>query len=492
MSKWLTADFKTLHQALREGKVSSVELVNAYYAQTEAIDDSIKGYISLSRESALQTAESVDNDITSGAKLPYLAGIPIALKDNLCVKGDVTTCASQFLKDFVAPYTATAVQRLIDSRMPLLGKTNLDEFAMGSSTENSSFQTTSNPWDTNRVPGGSSGGSAAVVASFQAPSSLGSDTGGSIRQPAAFCGITGLKPSYGRVSRYGLVAFASSLDQIGPFTRTVEDAARLLSVIAGHDPADSTSSQQREPQDFASTLDQSISGLKIGVPSILLGKMIAPNVKETVLEALSVLTDLGASWEEVNFDSIEHAVSTYYILAPAEASANLARFDGVRYTSRDESATNLQDMYRQSRGQGFGSEVQRRIILGTYVLSSGYYDAYYLKALKVRSKIKKEFNKLFSQYDAMITPTTPTVAFQKGDHASNPLEMYLSDIATIPANMAGLPGLSIPAGHSQGLPVGLQILGQQFDESTILRIGHQFQKQTQHHFERPNLNGGLV
>lgn len=488
MSTWLTASFQELHDGLRSGEIRSMDLVTAYFEQSDAVDGDIQGYLCQTRELALETAASVDADLKAGKELPYLAGIPIALKDNLCVKNTVTTCASQFLKDFVAPYTATAVQRLIDARMPILGKTNLDEFAMGSSTENSSFQVTSNPWDTNRVPGGSSGGSAAVVASCQAPASLGSDTGGSIRQPAAFCGVTGLKPTYGRVSRYGLVAFASSLDQIGPFTRSAKDAAHLLSVISGHDPLDSTSSTVDSP-DFAKDLEKPISGLKIGVPRTLLGKLIAPNVRDKILSALAVLTDLGATWEEVDFGLFEHAVSTYYILAPAEASANLARFDGVRYTSRDMDAPSLQDMYQQSRGKGFGAEVQRRIILGTYVLSSGYYDAYYLKALKVRSKIKKGFQAFFKKYDVMLTPTTPTIAFHKGDHASNPLEMYLSDIVTIPANMAGLPGLSIPAGFSEGMPVGLQLLGKPFDESLILRVGHHFQQHTTHHTAAPPLTG---
>lgn len=491
MSQWLTASLAELHKALRSGDVTSTELVNVHFNQTDAIDSSVKGYLTLSKESALKTAADVDADLKAGKDLPYLAGIPIALKDNLSVKNGITTCGSQFLKNFEAPYTATSVQRLIDERMPLMGKANLDEFAMGSSTENSSFHTTSNPWDLDRVPGGSSGGSAAVVASYQVPVSLGSDTGGSIRQPAAFCGITGLKPTYGRVSRYGLVAFASSLDQIGPFARSAEDAAAVLNVISGQDPADSTSSAEPVP-DFTANLTQSIEGLKIGVPSVLLGKMVSPNVRETVLSALAVLTDLGATWEEVDFDLFDYAVSTYYILAPAEASANLARFDGVRYTSRDMNAPNLVEMYKNSRGEGFGPEVQRRIILGTYVLSSGYYDAYYLKAQKVRTKIKAGFTDFFKKYDVMITPTTPTVAFKKGDHASNPLEMYLADIATIPANMAGLPGLSVPAGLADDMPVGLQILGKPFDEETILRVGHQFQQKTTHHTQRPPLEGGLV
>ena len=491
MSHWINASLATLHDALRSGEITSSRLVQEHFEQTDRVESDVQGYLTQTRESALETAEKVDDDLKAGRPLPYLAGIPIALKDNLCVKDGRTTCGSQFLKDFISPYTATSVQRIIEERMPIMGKTNLDEFSMGSSTENSSFHTSSNPWDLSRVPGGSSGGSAAVVASYQAPVSLGSDTGGSIRQPAAFCGITGLKPTYGRVSRYGLIAFASSLDQVGPFGRSVEDVAQLLSVISGHDPSDSTSSLEPVP-DFVSQLDQPISGLKIGVPASLLSEIVAPDIRNTVLSALKVLEGLGATWETIDFGLFDHAVSTYYILAPAEASANLARFDGVRFTSRDMSAQNLRDMYFNSRGEGFGPEVKQRIILGTYVLSSGYYDAYYKKAQLVRSKIKAGFSKFFERFDVMITPTTPTAAFKKGDYAHSPLEMYLADIATIPANMAGLPGLSIPAGFSEGLPVGLQILGKAFDESTIMRVGHQFQKATEHHKAKPPIKGGLV
>jgi len=399
----------------------------------------------------------------------------MAIKDNIHIAGFPTTCASQILKGFVAPFDATVTTRLRDHHVVMMGKTNMDEFAMGSSTENSSFHTSLNPWDTSRVPGGSSGGSAAAVAAGQAILSLGSDTGGSIRQPAAFCGVVGLKPTYGRVSRYGLVAFASSLDQIGPFSRTVEDSALVLEAISGHDPKDATSASVAVPS-FFSNLNADVKGLRIGVPSELFGSEIEPGVKQRVVEALDQLKAQGATWEEFSMPSLKAAVSIYYIIAPAEASANLARFDGVSYGHRDMDADHLRDMYRQSRGQGFGSEVKRRIIIGTYVLSSGYYDAYYTKAQKLRALIVQEFAQAFQRYDVVVTPTSPSTAFKLGDHASNPLAMYLADIATIPVNMAGLPAISVPCGLDDGMPVGLQIVGPAFGEQRILDVAYAYQK----------------
>ena len=475
-----------LHQSLQNRSLTSIAILDAYYAQIERTEPIVKACLASLKESAYQKAAQVDALYDKGDELPLLAGLPIAIKDNICMQGTRTTCASKILENFVAPYNATVMDKLNNHLMIPVVKTNLDEFAMGSSTENSAFQVTTNPWDVTRAPGGSSGGSAAAVAAQQALFSLGSDTGGSIRQPASFCGVVGIKPTYGRVSRYGLVAFASSLDQIGPFSRTVEEGAHLLEALCGHDPMDATSSQNPVPA-FSEQLSGGIRGLKIGVPQELLGDAIAPEVKHSIVEALDLLKQQGATWELMSMASFEAALPTYYILAPAEASANLSRFDGVRYGHRAEGVTSLKQMYKKSRGEGFGPEVLRRIILGTFVLSSGYYDAYYLKAQKARTFIQEDFKKAFSKYDVLITPTAPTPAFKLGENTENPLAMYLADIATIPVNLAGLPAMSIPCGFSNGLPIGLQIISKPFDETTMLNVGHTYQTITTHHQKRPSL-----
>ncbi len=445
----------------------------------------IKAYLDIFNDEALAAADQVDRLYDKGDPLPPLAGIPIAIKDNICMKGKKTTCASKMLENFVSPYDATVIKKLAAHHLIPVGKTNMDEFAMGSSTENSAFFPTRNPWDESCVPGGSSGGSAAAVAAGEAILSIGSDTGGSIRQPASFCGLVGMKPTYGRVSRFGLVAFASSLDQIGPITRTVEDSAHLLNAICGYDSLDATSSDQAIP-DFAASLNNPIQGRKLGVPRHLFDLIENAAIKESLVNALDVLKSDGVTWEFVDINAFDYAVATYYIVAPAEASANLSRFDGVRYGHRAQGVENLAQMYKQTRGQGFGPEVKRRIILGTYALSSGYYDAYYLKAQKARTLVKEEFNRLFAKYDAIVTPTTPTLPFKFGEHANNPLAMYLSDISTIPINLAGLPAISVPCGFSEGLPMGLQLIGKPYDESTLLNIAHQYQSQTNHHLTFPS------
>lgn len=475
-----------LHSLLRARQITCTSLLQEHVDRINRFDPTIRAYLSLRTEKAFEEAALIDRALDRGEDLPFLAGIPVAVKDNICMRGEITTCSSRILENFVAPYDATAISKMKEHHLIVLGKTNMDEFAMGSSTENSAFFTTENPWKTECVPGGSSGGSAAAVAAGEAVLALGSDTGGSIRQPASFCGISGLKPTYGRVSRYGLVAFASSLDQIGPFARSVEDIAHFMNVISGHDPADSTSAE-KPAHDFTKALRKDIKGLKIGVPRPMLSGHTEENVRQALVAALDRLKENGASWEVVDFDSFEHAVSIYYIIAPAEASSNLARFDGVRYGFRASDTPSLREMYHKTRGQGFGPEVQRRIILGTYVLSSGYYDAYYLKAQKVRTLIRRDFERLFQTYDAIISPTSPSVAFKRGEHSDDPMAMYLADIATIPANMAGLPAMSIPAGFGNGLPIGMQIVGPAFGEDVVLQIGHAFQQITDWHHQFPVL-----
>ncbi|MBT5954488.1 Asp-tRNA(Asn)/Glu-tRNA(Gln) amidotransferase subunit GatA [bacterium] len=494
--------FKTAiesHKAIQNGDITAVSLAEETFKTIDSSDKSIKGFLSLMKEQALETAQEVDDKVKNGETLPTLAGVPIAVKDNMNVLGTKTTCGSNYLKNFESPYDATVITKLKQNKLVMVGKTNMDEFAMGSSTENSAFFSTKNPWDLTRAPGGSSGGSAAVVGAGQLPLSLGSDTGGSIRQPASFCGICGLKPTYGRVSRYGLVAFASSLDQIGPFTRTAEDAAHLMNVISGHDPMDATSLQDhvalgstkqknlssQAVEDFTSNLNNDINGLKIGVPKELLGDAIDSGVKEKIQDMLSWFEKQGATWEEISIDSFNYAIPAYYILAPAEASSNLARYDGVRYGHREGNESSLRDMYKNARGNGFGAEVKRRIVLGTYVLSSGYYDAYYIKAQKVRTVIKQEFEQTFAKYDIVLTPTSPTPPFKLGENVDDPLAMYLSDIATASANLAGCPALSIPCGFSDGLPVGAQFIGPNFSESKLLNIAHIYQQSTGFHKETP-------
>lgn len=478
---------KDLHSKLKNREVTSVSLVQESLAKFKTTESTLHSSLSVLSESALEQAETIDKAYDAGEELPVLAGIPIGIKDNINIRGAKTTCASKMLENFVAPFSATAIHKLESQKAIAVAKLNLDEFAMGSSTENSAFGPSRNPWNTAYVPGGSSGGSAAAVAAGIVPASLGSDTGGSIRQPAAFCGIVGLKPTYGRISRYGLVAFASSLDQIGPFTRTVEDTAIMLNALCGHDPHDATSAQLPVP-DFTAALKKDVKGLRFAVPKELLDDRISDDIKHAMMTALDQLKAAGASYDIISMKSFDLSIATYYIIAPAEASANLARYDGIRYTSRHANSKNLKELYTKTRGEFFGTEVKRRIILGTFALSSGYYDAYYLKAQKARTLIKQEFAELFTKYDAIITPTTPTPAFKFGDH-EDPQSMYLADLATIPGNMAGIPGLSIPSGFSsKGLPLGFQIYGKAFDEETVLTIGHAFQSMTNYHLQTPELS----
>ncbi len=458
---------------LHKKEISARELVEAALARIDEVDGEVKAFVTLISDKALAAASTVDARRLNGEEMPALAGIPMALKDNLCTKGVLTTCSSEILHNFIPPYDATVVEQLHNAGAIMVGKTNMDEFAMGSSTENSALFTTRNPWDTKRVPGGSSGGSAAAVAAGEVLFSLGSDTGGSIRQPAAFCGVVGFKPTYGRVSRYGLVAFASSLDQIGPFAADVRDCALVMNIIAAHDRRDSTSAPIETP-DYTAGLNGDVKGLKIGVPREYFTEGIDRSVKSTVQRAIEVLVSQGAEAEETSLPHTEYGIPVYYLIAPAEASSNLARYDGVQYGMRAET-DNLMDMYKKTRSQGFGQEVKRRIMLGTYALSSGYYDAYYLKALKVRTLIKQDFDRAFEKFDIIVTPTTPNVAFKVGE-VEDPLTMYMNDICTIPVNMAGLPALSMPCGFVDGLPVGLQLIGKPFDEGNVLRTAYAYEQ----------------
>ncbi|NBJ69379.1 MULTISPECIES: Asp-tRNA(Asn)/Glu-tRNA(Gln) amidotransferase subunit GatA [Clostridia] len=478
---------KQLEEKLHNGEITVEELVNTSYGRIHEVDDQVHAFLTLDEEKARTKAKELDKE---SDKTAALFGIPSGIKDNIVTKSLRTTCASQFLDNFHDPlYNATVVNKLNQQKAVTIGKLNMDEFAMGSSNENSSYEPTRNPWNTDYVPGGSSGGSAAAVAAGEVLFALGSDTGGSIRQPAAFCGVVGLKPTYGRVSRFGLVAFASSLDQIGPITRTVEDNARVLEVISGHDVMDSTSADVEVPT-YTKALTNDVKGLKIAVPKEYLSEGVTPEVKETVMQALKVYESLGATWEEVSLPHSKYAVATYYLLSSSEASANLARFDGVRYGVRSENAENMIDMFKKSRSEGFGEEVKRRIMLGTFALSSGYYDAYYKKAQKVRTLIKQDFDQIFQDYDVVIGPTTPTPAFKVGEKVDDPLTMYANDILTIPVNLAGVPGISVPCGFSgAGLPIGLQIIGKHFDEATVYRAAHAYEQATDHHKQRPQLGG---
>ena len=472
---------------LTDGQVSSAEIMRAHIDRVRDVDERIGAFISLDEQDALAQATASDERRRSGAPLGSLDGIPVAIKDVLAVRGQPLGCASRMLKGFVSPYDAHVVEQLRRQGAIVWGRLNMDEFAMGSSTENSAAQVTSNPWDLERVPGGSSGGSAASVAALETPLALGSDTGGSVRQPASFCGVVGLKPTYGRVSRYGLVAFASSLDQVGPVARSVDDVALLLGAIAGHDGRDSTSVDQAVP-DYVREAIPADRKWKLGVPKEYFGAGIDPEVKAAVDQAIEFYSRAGCEVSEVSLPHTEVAVATYYIIATAEASSNLARYDGVRYGHRAARAEDGVDLYFQSRAEGFGPEVKRRIILGTYVLSSGYYDAYYLRAQKVRTLIRQDFLNAFEKVDALLTPTSPIPAFRKGERTSDPLEMYLCDIYTIGANLAGIPGLSIPCGFTQGgLPIGMQILGRPFGERKILSLGKQFEIEHGFAERRPNL-----
>ncbi|HHH40811.1 MAG TPA: Asp-tRNA(Asn)/Glu-tRNA(Gln) amidotransferase subunit GatA [Chloroflexi bacterium] len=476
----------TIHEArwlLDAGEISAVELTQAVLDRILEVDNEIRAYLTLTPEVALERARAADAGATGRSPL---RGIPLAVKDVLCTAGVPTTCGSRMLEDFVPPYDATAVARLKEAGAIILGKTNTDEFAMGSSTENSAFFPTHNPWDPDRVPGGSSGGSAAAVAAGMCLGALGTDTGGSVRQPAAFCGVVGLKPTYGRVSRYGLVAFASSLDQVGVLAKDVTDAAILLGVIAGHDPLDSTSVDAPVP-DYTSALTGDIRGMRVGVPKEYFIEGMQAEVEEAVRAALEKLAGLGAEVVEVSLPHTDYALPTYYLIAPAEASANLARYDGVRYGLRVQGA-DLETTYEATRGQGFGPEVKRRIMLGTYVLSAGYYDAYYLKAQKVRTLIKQDFDRAFERVDVIVAPTSPTTAFRIGEKVDDPLQMYLSDVFTLSVNLAGICGISLPCGFDrQGLPIGLQVMGPAFGEETVLRVAHAYEQATEWHKRGPPL-----
>ena len=478
---------------LWRGEISAVDLTQALIDRIVAIDNQVRAYLTLTPELALDQARAADERLAAARRtgddaLPPLLGVPLAIKDVLCTEGIPTTCGSRILDGFLPPYDATAVARLKTAGCVLLGKTNTDEFAMGSSTENSAYFTTRNPWDPSRVPGGSSGGSAAAVAAGEALGALGSDTGGSVRQPAALCGIVGLKPTYGRVSRYGLVAFASSLDQVGTLTRTASDAALLLGVIAGHDPCDSTSADLPVP-DYLTALTPGIAGLRVGVPGEYYRPGMEPGVEAAVRQALTQLEALGATVEEVSLPHTEYALPVYYLIAPAEASANLARYDGVKYGYSAPESRELWDLYRRTRGEGFGAEVKRRIMLGTYALSAGYYDAYYLKAQQVRTLIRQDFERALQRVDVLVVPTSPSVAFPIGARVDDPLQMYLSDIFTLSLNLAGLCGVSLPCGFSDGLPVGMQVLGRAFDEATVLRVAHAYEQATPWHTCKPSLRG---
>ncbi len=487
MASMIDATTEELLGKLNSGEISSRELTTAYLDRIEAVDSRVKAFVHVDRNKVIADAEAIDAKRKQGAKVGKLAGLPVAVKDVLCTKGEPTTCCSKMLKNFIAPYDAHVITRLREADAVMIGRTNMDEFAMGSSTENSAFQTTCNPWDLERAPGGSSGGSAAAVSAGMAPLSLGSDTGGSIRQPASFCGVVGMKPTYGRVSRYGLVAFASSLDQVGPFGNDVYGTALLSEVLCGHDSRDSTSVDLPTP-DLTTNLQQPLKGLRIGIAREHFAEGLNSEVEATVRKSLDVYKSLGAEIREISLPHSKYAVAAYYIIAPSEASSNLARYDGVHYGHRAESFENMIDMYSSSRGEGFGSEVKRRIMLGTYALSAGYYDAYYLKALKVRRLIREDFDKAFQDVDLIASPASPDPAFKIGEMADDPLAMYLSDIYTISANLAGLPGISIPAGFSSsGLPIGLQLQAPAFEEERLLRAARMFEKETDWHLKRPKL-----
>jgi aspartyl-tRNA(Asn)/glutamyl-tRNA(Gln) amidotransferase subunit A len=467
-----------LQEKIKNKELTIKEINEAYIKRIEEKEPEVEAFITTLTEEGKVQAEKIQNRIDKGEKLGDLAGIPIGIKDIICTKGVKTTCASKMLENFVAPYDATVMEKINNEEMIDLGKLNMDEFAMGGSTEYSYFKKTKNPWNLNRVPGGSSGGSAAAVAANMVPWALGTDTGGSIRQPASFCGVVGLKPTYGLVSRYGVVAFASSLDQVGVFTKDVQDCAILLNVISGHDEKDTTSVDIGK-KDYTKSLQKDIKGLKIGIPREFYGEGINPEVKKSLQQAIERYKSIGAEVEEFSLDVAQYSLATYYIIACAEASSNLGRFDGIRYTYRAKDCKNLKEIYRRSRSEAFGEEVKRRIILGTYVLSSGYYDAYYKKAQKVRTLVMNEFNKAFEKYDIIVTPTSPTVAFEFNSKSNNPLEMYLADICTVSVNIAGLPGMSIPCGvDSEGMPIGMQIIGKKFDEETIIKAGYAFEQET--------------
>ena len=480
-----------LQEKLVKKELTITEITKAYVDRINEKEKDVEAFVTTLTEEALNKAQDIEQKVNSGEIKGEFAGIPIGIKDNICTKGIKTTCSSKMLENFVSPYDATVMEKLNSENLINLGKLNMDEFAMGGSTETSYFKKTKNPWNLNKVPGGSSGGSAAAVAANMVPWALGSDTGGSIRQPSAFCGVVGLKPTYGLVSRYGLVAFASSLDQIGPITKDVTDSAMLLNLITGHDEKDTTSVDLPK-KDYVKALTGDIKGLKIGVPKEFFGEGINEEVKAKLSEAIEKYKELGAEIEEFSLDIAKYALATYYIIACAEASSNLGRFDGIRYTYRTKEFKNLKEIYKKSRSEGFGAEVKRRIILGTYVLSSGYYDAYYKKAQQVRTLVSNEFSKAFEKYDVILTPTSPTVAFDIGAKSDNPLEMYLADICTVSVNIAGLPGISIPCGvDSEGMPIGMQLIGNKFQEETILNAAFAIEKEIKFRENfKPEFKGG--
>lgn len=481
-----------LKEKLAKKEITIYDITKSYVDRINQKEKEVKAFTNTYLDEALEKANILEEKVENGEeRTPYM-GIPIGIKDNICTKDKKTTCSSKMLENFVSPYDATVMQKINHENMITLGKLNMDEFAMGASTEYSAFKKTSNPWNLNKVPGGSSGGSAAAVAANMVPWALGSDTGGSIRQPASFCGVVGLKPTYGLVSRYGLVAFASSLDQIGPITKDVEDSALLLNIISGHDPKDTTSAPI-EKKDYTKALVNDVKGLRIGIPREYFGQGINEEVKKALENAMETYRKLGATVEECSIDVAEYALATYYIIACAEASSNLGRFDGIRYGYRTKNFDNLKDLYRNSRSEGFGKEVKRRIILGTYVLSSGYYEAYYKKAQEVRTLVKKQFDEAFAKYDVLLTPTSPTVAFDIGTRSNNPLEMYLADICTVSVNIAGLPGISIPCGvDTEGMPIGMQLIGNSFAEETILRAAYTFEQNTKFREKyQPEFKGGV-
>lgn len=472
-----------LASMLQAGEISSVELTKHYLARIAELDGELNSFITVDSDGALRSAAAADNDRVAG-KSSVLAGVPLVHKDIFCTKDLLTTCGSHMLENFRAPYDATVVARLKDAGMVMLGKANMDEFAMGSSNENSYFGSVANPWNTDCVPGGSSGGSAAAVAARLTPIATGTDTGGSIRQPAAFCGVTGIKPTYGRVSRYGMIAFASSLDQAGPIARTAEDCALVLEHMAGVDPRDSTSSDRAVPN-YTATLNDSLKGLRIGVPKEYFGSGIDDSVATAIQQGIKEFEKLGAEIVSVSLPNQSLCIPAYYVVAPAEASSNLSRFDGVRFGYRCDNPVDLEDLYKRSRGEGFGAEVKRRIMIGTYALSAGYYDAYYLKAQKVRRLISDDFTSAFKSVDLVVGPATPTPAFEKGAKSDDPIAMYLNDLFTVSANLSGMPGMSIPCGQHDGLPIGLQLIGNYFDEARLLNAAHVFQQATDWHLQKP-------
>lgn len=474
-----------LHEKLKRKEVSSVEVTKEVLNRIGEVEERIRAFVTITRDEALKDAEEADRRFSSGKDITPLTGIPVSIKDIFCTKGIKTTCASRILEGFIPPYDATVVKKLKGSGVVIVGKNNMDEFAMGSSTENSAFHITKNPWDLERIPGGSSGGSAASVAAGEAYASVGTDTGGSIRQPASLCGVVGMKPTYGRVSRYGMIAFASSLDQGGPITKDVKDCAILLNAIAGYDPLDSTSINQPVP-DYLKAIEGGVRGLKIGIPKEYFVEGMDSEVEKVVTDAADALEKEGAVIEDISLPHTEYAVAAYYLVATAEASSNLARYDGVRYGYRSSLAGGLMDMYCTTRDEGFGAEVKRRIMLGTYALSAGYYEAYYKKACQVRTLIKRDFEEAFKKVDIILTPTSPTPAFKVGEKVDDPLKMYLSDIFTIPCNLAGLPGLALPCGFgSNGLPIGMQLIGKPLDEATLLKAGYYYQGITGWHLLMP-------